>query len=305
MENMFMFQLNKINQWIENKISDNPFTFVYGLGRSVIAFGTLIVFVFNDIKLLFNKKSIDVISNSDFIHNKINFFGILGFENLVLAKILSMIVLITVIIGYLPQITGVLHFWITYSFNNSSILLDGGEQIATIFTFLVIPLTIFDNRTNHWKKTTREPFIVNKFIGHLSFLLISLQTCFIYLNTSVEKIYQLNDWKNGTALYYVFDNPYFGLNEHLLYLLSPIIESKFVFFITWWVILSHLLLSYIVLLDRKKKTMYLPIGIFLHVSIAVFLGLYSFSFVMIGVLLLYTLPFKYNLKYIRLWKKIK
>jgi len=119
-----MFQLNKINQWIENKISNNPFTFVYGLGRSVIAFGTLTIFVFNNIKLLFNKKSLDVISNSDFIHNKINFFGILGFENLILAKFFSIIVLIAVIIGYFPQITGVLHFWVTYSFNNSSILLD-------------------------------------------------------------------------------------------------------------------------------------------------------------------------------------
>jgi len=170
---------------------------------------------------------------------------------------------------------------------------------------LIIPLTIFDNRTNHWKKTNKEPFIVNKFIGHISFSLISLQTCFIYLNTGIEKIYQLNDWKNGTALYYIFNNPYFGLNQYILRLFNPIINSKFVFLITWWVILSHLLLSYIVLLDRKKKIIYLPIGIFLHISIAVLLGLYSFSFVMIGVLLLYTLPFKYNLEYIRLWKKTK
>ncbi len=302
MESMFISQLNKINKWIEDKIFINPYTRVYGIGRTFIAFSLLTVFLFNDMDYLFNKKAIEVISNSDFIHNRLNFFGILGSDNLLLGKIISIIILLVVISGYIPQITGVLHFWITYSFNNSSILLDGGEQIATIYTFLIIPLTLFDNRKNHWQKPKKEPNLRNKFIGHLVFLFISMQSCFIYLNTGIEKIYQLNDWKNGTALYYIFNNSYFGLNDGILSLINPIINSEFVFFLTWWVILSHLLLSYILLLDRRKKTSFLPIGVFFHTSIAVFLGLYSFSLVMIGVLLLYILPFQHNLKF-TLWKK--
>lgn len=299
---MFISQLNKINKWIEDKIFINPYTRVYGIGRTFIAFSLLTVFLFNDMDYLFNKKAIEVISNSDFIHNRLNFFGILGSDNLLLGKIISIIILLVVISGYIPQITGILHFWITYSFNNSSILLDGGEQIATIYTFLIIPLTLFDNRKNHWQIPKKEPNSINKFIGHLVFLFISLQSCFIYLNTGIEKIYQLNDWKNGTALYYIFNNSYFGLNDSILSLASPLINSEFVFFLTWWVILSHLLLSYILLLDRRKKTSFLPIGVFFHTSIAVFLGLYSFSLVMIGVLLLYILPFQHNLKF-TLWKK--
>ena len=121
MENILISRLNKINLWIENKASNNPYTKVYGIGRTFIAFSTLTVFLFNDIDYLFNKKAIDVISNSEFFHNKINFFGILGADNLIISKIIAIIILLVVISGYIPQITGILHFWITYSFNNSFI----------------------------------------------------------------------------------------------------------------------------------------------------------------------------------------
>lgn len=189
-----------------------------------------------------------------------------------------------------------------YSFHNSAVLLDGGEQIATIFTFLFIPLTFFDNRKNHWHIACKQSNN-SKLIGHLTFTCISIQTAFIYLNTAIEKIYRLDDWQNGTALYYVFKNSYFGLNSNINSLISPITDTKFIFFITWWVILSHLILSYILLLKRKDKLFYLKFGIIFHGSIAIFIGLYSFSIVMIGVLVLYIIPFEYNFQNTELWKK--
>jgi antimicrobial peptide system SdpB family protein len=290
---MLTLKLNKIADIIESKLTTNPFGYTYGLGRSIIALSTFSVFVFNDIDYLFDKDALNVISKSSFLFNQINLFGILGFENLIWAKIIVLIVLLGVISGFIPKLTGILHFWVVYSFHSSALLLDGGDQIATIFTFLLIPITILDRRINHWKSVKTQSTI-SKLIGHLSFLMISIQTSFIYLNTAVEKIYQLDDWKNGTALYYIFNNSFFGVNDTLLNYLGFIINSKMVFFLTWGVILSHLILSYSLFLKRNDRKKVFWIGVSLHLSIALFMGLFSFSFAIIGVLILYCLPFNYK-----------
>lgn len=289
---------SKLNKYIvafEKNFIEDPFTSTYGLGRSLIAFSTLLVFVFNDISILFNEEALNVISNSELFINKVNFFGLFGFSNLIYAQIITIIILLSVISGYLPQITGLLHFWVCVSLNNSAILLDGGEQIASIFTFLIIPICVFDNRINHWS-STKEQHIISKFIAHIFFKIIALQAAYIYLNTAIEKLYRIPEWKEGTALYYVFNNPMFGLPNSIQDLLSFITNSKLIFILTWSIVLSHLFLSYALFLPRKKKKYFIFAGIFLHGCIAIFMGLYSFSFAMFGVLVLYLLPFNYYKK---------
>lgn len=286
-----MYFLKFIN-FLENSIDINPYSRLYGLGRTLIALSTLSVLIFNDIYILFNQDSLNIINTSDFIFNKINLFGIFNYENLILSKTISVIILLIVVSGYFQKITGILHFWVVYSFHNSSILLDGGDQIATILTFLIIPLTLFDNRNNHWSIAEKQSNY-SKLFGHLTFKLISLQVSFIYLNTAIEKLYQISDWKSGTAIYYIFNNNYFGLNDFLKDLIAPVINSELVFVITWWIVLSHLILSYILLLKRKNKINYLYVGLFFHLGIALFMGLYSFSLTMVGALILYVLPFNY------------
>lgn len=279
----------------ENNFSKNPFSLTYGLGRSLIALSTLLVFIFNDISILYDEEALNVISNSELFINKINFFGLFGYSNLIYAQILTIIVLLSVISGYLPQLTGLLHFWVCFSFNNSAILLDGGEQVASIFTFLLIPICVFDNRINHWS-VTKKANIISKFIAHLFFKIIALQAAYLYLNTAIEKLYRIPEWREGTALFYVFNNPMFGLQDTVQNLLSFITNSKFIFVLTWSIILSHLLLSYALFLSRKKKKYFIFAGLFLHGGIAIFMGLYSFSFAMFGVLVLYLLPFDYYKK---------
>ena len=168
----------------------NPFTTTYGLGRSFLALSLITVFLFNDIAYLFNEDALNVIANSNFFHNKINLFGIIGFDNLIYAKTLSIVILLLVISGYFPQLTGLLHFWVTYSFHNAAILLDGGEQIAVIYSCLILPLTLFDRRINHWHQAKNQNS-TSRLVGHLTFFLIGLQTAYLYLNTAVEKLYKL------------------------------------------------------------------------------------------------------------------
>lgn len=292
---MAEYLISKLNNSIklfENYLSENPFTSTYGLGRSLLALSTLSVFIFNDISILFDQDALNVISNSELFIHKINFFGLFGYSNLLSAQIISILIFISVISGYLPQITGLLHFWVCISLNNSAILLDGGEQITTIFTLLIIPICLLDNRLNHWF-VVKKQHIISKFIAHLFFKIIALQTAFIYLNTAIEKLYRIPEWKEGTALFYIFNNPMFGVQDSVQQLFSFLTSSKFIFIITWGVVLSHLFLSYALFLSREKKVHFMIAGIFLHGGIAFFMGLYSFSFAMFGVLVLYLLPFNF------------
>ena len=290
---MHLLKLTKIISFIEDRTSENPFTLTYGIGRTLLAISTLSIFFFNDVDYLFDKNGLEILSSSEILISKLNLFGIFGYENLLLGKILSIIILSSVISGYYPKVTGILHFWLMYSFHNSCIILDGGDQIATIFSFMIIPITLLDKRKNHWHNLKNQSKY-SKLLGHLIFKLIALQVSFIYLNTAIEKLYNLNEWKNGTAMYYIIKSEFFGASDFFLPIFNLIINSKAVFFLTWWVIVSHLFLSYLLFLSRIKKANYIILGLFFHGGIAVFMGLYSFSITMFGVLVLYLLPF--NLK---------
>jgi len=252
---MLYLKLKNLVQKIEEKTSQNPYTQIYGLARSMLALATLSVFIFNDFDYIFDKESLDIISLSNFLFNKINLFGIIGYDYIIWTKAISICVLIFVIFGYYPQVTGLLHFWITYSFHNSCVLLDGGDQIAVILTFFILPLTLLDKRKNHWFLEKNQS-TTSKLIGHIIFILISLQVSFIYFHTAVEKLYKLSEWKDGTAIYYIFNNNYFGLSNVFLNIIKPVINSNFVLFLTWWVLISHLFLSYLLLLPRKNKILY-------------------------------------------------
>jgi antimicrobial peptide system SdpB family protein len=290
---MHLLKSTNIIKFIENKTSENPFSRTYGIGRSLLALSTLSVFLFNDIEYLFDKKGLEVLSSSEIFISKINLFGIIGYENLLIGKILAIVILFSVISGYYPKITGILHFWLMYSFHNSCLILDGGDQIATIFSFMIIPITLLDKRKNHWHDIKLQS-TYSKLLGHLFFKLIALQASFIYLNTAIEKLYNLNEWKNGTAMYYIVKSEFFGVNDFFSPIFDFIVNSRTVFFLTWWIIISHLLLSYLLFLSRTKKANYIILGLFFHGGIAVFMGLYSFSLSMFGILVLYLLPF--NLK---------
>jgi len=48
------------------------------------------------------------------------------------------------------MITGALHWYVAYSFINSATVIDGGDHIASILAFLLLPVTLTDTRKWHW-----------------------------------------------------------------------------------------------------------------------------------------------------------
>ena len=71
--------------------------------------------------------------------NKFNFFFLFGIEYFFYMKMLSIVILIFVITGFFIKITSLLHWWVSISFFFCSSVIDGGDQITAILTFLFMP----------------------------------------------------------------------------------------------------------------------------------------------------------------------
>ena len=111
------------------------------------------------------------------------------------SKIIGIIVLLFVITGYFHKITSILHWYISFSLYSSLTIVDGGDQIASIITLLLIPIGLSDNRNNTWfrdepklSNSTRLFFVSNSFL-----FIIQLQIAIIYLNSGVAKKLSKND----------------------------------------------------------------------------------------------------------------
>ncbi len=294
---MFQLFLNKYLSFIDRKISvfvsDNPFTNLYGLARSLLALSTLSIFVFNYPEYIFDESTFKLVSNSSGFYSTINLFVIFGWDNLSYAIFAASLVLICVISGYFPKITCLLQWWIAYSLHTAGTILDGGDQINSILTALIVPVVLLDNRKNHWYKSKVEISDYRKIVGHFIFLLISLQMSFLYFHAAVEKIYGTEEWINGTALYYIFNGTFFGLDKPYYNFFGYFVESNFVIVMTWSVLILELYLSYVFMSLRKRKFLAFYLAVIFHFFIAYFFGLISFGLSMTAGLMLYTLPYEW------------
>lgn len=264
----------------------------YSLSRSLICIGTLITLVFNDVSTLFGNK---INNNSDFFHIKYNFFSLFG-ENLVFGKVLAIIILLIVIIGYYPRFTGLLHFYITYSFFLACDVVDGGDHIASNLTLLLCPLCLLDGRKNQWSRESSFLIGNNTFdsiIKRTFVLLICIQVCSIYLHAFVGKLF-VEEWINGTAVYYWFTHSYFGVNPFFLDPVRQVLSNDIIVLsITWGTLIFEFLLAACLILPKNdhKRILFLILGICFHLAIVFIHGLVSFYFVMAAALVLYLIPF--------------
>jgi antimicrobial peptide system SdpB family protein len=265
-----------------------PFTNAYGLARSILALGTLLTLVLNPSAALFVSKNFTI--NHNFILAEWNMFYLLGFENLIYAKALAIVLLLLVISGYVPQVSGVLHWWVSYSFFNAAVIVDGGDQITSVITLLLIPVTLCDPRMNHWHEPKPGNSIRN-FTGMLFLFLIQIQVCILYFNAGIAK-FAVAEWADGTAMYYWISHNTFGSAGLLRRLMLPVIRNPLlVLLLTWSSILVELLLFAGIFLRQKQKMLLLRAGIIFHLLIFIFLGLGSFFFAMTGALILYLYPY--------------
>ncbi len=277
---------------------DNPWTSIYGLARSMMAVSLLITFWFSDSIVLF--KDYDLVDSTQLnMLEQFSFFYLLS-NNLVWAKIISILVLFSVISGYFPQVTSVLHWWIAFSFISSSTVLEGGDQLNSIMTFLLIPIAVTDNRICHWHRSIYSDAPRLKMIAWSCYLIITLQVSIVYFHAATAK-FAVEEWVNGTAVYYWSTHHFFGVNESLRNILFYVTSKKvIVVFITWGTLLLEIILFAWVFMKRNtwnwKLLLIFAIGF--HFGIIILHSLVSFFFSMIGALILYLIP--KNLKFKKL-----
>lgn len=265
----------------------------YNLSRAFLAFGLLLTLTFNSNYTLFG---LDIIHLESPVFDY-NLFYLLK-ENLLLAKLISVLILCLVISGIYPRLTGILHWYITYSFFLSADVADGGDHIAVNLTLLLIPITLLDKRKNHWFKNTSVSNKTYQIFYNSFFFLIAIQVCAIYLHAFVGKLF-VNEWQNGTAVYYWLTHNHFGVNPSLLDTATLFLSNKyFVTLITWGTLFFEFILSACIILNRDDKRRYyiLVLGLFFHFSIMIFHGLVSFFFTMSAALILYLMPNNKNFK---------
>ncbi len=269
--------------------TQNPFTWVYGLSRSILAIGTLITLAFSPVEVLFDHAIFHEV-NSKLLFSQLNFYMVFGWDNLVLAKTISILILLVTATGIYPRFTGVFQWWIASSFFYSSTLIEGGDQINAIICLLFIPLTLLDNRKWHW--TSMEFSENKKFVGNLMFVLIAIQMAMIYLNAATDKVYaKTEEWKLGNALYYYLNDSYFSYPDWMDPLMTTILANSFIVSsLTWGTIFFELLLFGILFSNKNIKLAFFPCAVLFHFGIALFLGLVSFFMAMLGGLVIYLIP---------------
>jgi antimicrobial peptide system SdpB family protein len=267
------------------------FTSNYGMARSFIALSNIFTFALTDPHSYFSELTFKVGQSSDMIIP--NYFLLFGHENLYLSTGLAIGILCWVITGYLPQITGILHAWIIYSFFTVSLIIEGGDQISQIITILLVPITLFDKRISHWHKKDSLKYTRPKWIEYLCYstiVIIQLQMAILYLFAASDKL-KVTEWTDGTAFYYWFNHRPFGASEPVHWIFDPLINNHYILpLITWGVITLEILLFAAFFMNQRNKLVLFCLAVIFHFMIVVVHGLASFFLAMVGGLIIYLLP---------------
>jgi antimicrobial peptide system SdpB family protein len=270
----------------------SPFTNVYGLARTLLAINTLLVLVVHSTDSLFRPLGEEIGSayGSHFPLN-LSLFSVLSGDLLPWARALAIVVLLLVISGWRPRFTGILQWWVSWSFSVSSFVIEGGDQITAILTLLLIPITLLDPRRSHWAVTSAiDPEGLRSWSATSAWWVIRLQVAFLYLHASVGKL-PSPEWSNGTAVYYWFVHEQFGATAWIQSMLLPVLSQPLgVLLATWGVLALELLLFVAVAMPRSRWSGMLLLGLLFHSSIILVHGLVSFFFAMAGALVLYLRP---------------
>lgn len=286
--------LTRLGQRVERVVSEfDPFTNVYGLARTVIALATGLSLVVNATATSFRPSSgipdVPVCTG-------IRSAGIWCLSNghLEWARWFSVLVCLVVATGWRPRLTGVLHFWVVFSFQANAALVEGGDQIASCLTFLMLPITLVDPRRSHWE--TRRDVVLDekekerRLVARVFFGLIRLQVAGIYFHASIAK-FAVPEWTDGSALFYWLTDPRFGAAPWLEPFVRPLLLSgPVVAFLTWSVLVGEWALSAGLLVAKEHRQKLLALGLALHAGIAVLHGLVSFAVIMMAALVLFLRP---------------
>jgi antimicrobial peptide system SdpB family protein len=274
----------------------NPFTNVYGLARTALAVGTAGTMLFTKAADLFPSPTGIATGMADCAAPLARWsaFCVLPAYSLDTIRLVAVVVLIVVATGFRPRLTGIPHWWISFSFMTSApvSVIEGGDHVAGVLTLLLVPVTLNDNRRWHWSpsegavhaSTTGEA--IARLIAWTSLFAIRLQVAGIYFQSAVAKLF-VYEWREGSALYYWFNQPIFPTPDWAKALAAQPFLGRAA---TWGTIALELALCLGLVAPRFVRSRLLVVGVLFHVMIAGLFGLLSFGFAMAGALVMFLRP---------------
>ncbi len=276
-----------MNSLITKLEEQNPFNSTLIFARALLAFGTLMTLISNDISTLLNR---DVLLHGAIYESRfliVEHISIFKITTPLWGKTACIIILLFVISGFLPRISCILHAWVSLSICNSITVLDGGDQVTSNITLLLLPVCILDRRVNAWIINNETVAPLRNIFCNTFFFLVKLQMAVIYLHAATGKLGQ-EEWLTGTPLYYWFTHNTFGASPSIYTVIEFFTLSKYTPVLTWSVLFLELgLFACILATDKGIKQIFLFLGIGFHFMIIVIHGLPSFFFAMLAGLLLY------------------
>ncbi|MDQ4501983.1 hypothetical protein RBS12_06585 [Sinomonas sp. ASV322] len=265
---------------------------VVGLARSALAFATFLTLIATPTSTLF--QALWDIGPQPICTgvNAVNWFCMFNPHLLDLGKILACVGLVLVMSGYLPQVTSLVHYWISFSVFNGIAIPDGGDQITVVLALLLVPICVTDPRTNHWHaaEMVHGPGRWRRGWSTAALVGIKIQMSILYLQSCIEKTAH-DEWAIGNNLYYTATGV-FGFSTPVRNLLGFILDSDMgVSILTWSVLALEFTLAIALVIPRRFRPHLFLLAVLLHGGIALFMGLWSFAIAMIAADLLLTLPF--------------
>lgn len=268
----------------------SPWTNAYGLSRTVLAVAMLLTLAGNSADTLFRPLGI---TNDDLLAtvslSRISLFHLVGPRHLGYGKAIATIILCLAASGWRPRLTGVLHWWVAASFAASTILIDGGDQANAVLTLLLLPVTLTDPRRWHWSApaSTSSHRTLGLVVARSCFTMVRAQMAIIYFVASTSK-FSSTEWANGTALYYWFTQPVFGMDLGLRRFAVPLLAERVIVVpATWGVLALEITLAGLLFASHHTRRKWLFIAIAFHGAIAVVHGLVTFAMTMMAGLWLY------------------
>jgi antimicrobial peptide system SdpB family protein len=261
-----------------------PWTNVYGLARTLLAVSGMATLLANPPAVLFHPAAGLEGAPSCAGAASIGIFCIAG-ERLELARWASVVILGVVASGWRPRLTAITHWWVAWSVMSAVTIQDGGDQVHAVLALLLVPMALTDPRRSHWSPAG-EAGDVRRLVARSALAVIKLQVAVLYLVAGLSK-FGVEEWADGTALWYWFVDPVFGTPEAVVRVMSaslPLVAM------TYGVMVFESALGIALLMDVRLRRWFLAAGIAFHAGIGVLIGLPTFSTTMIAALLLYLVP---------------
>lgn len=299
--------LSRLGAWARTKaLRLDPWTNVYGLARTLLALGTALTLALNPASTLFRPAAgvrhapvCDGLSRSAY-------FCLFPGGALDLARWVAVVGLLIVASGWRPRLTAPLHWYLSVSLPATAATIDGGDHVTAVLTLLLLPVALADPRRSHWQPAppvAPEPplrTLVARLLALSALLAARFQVAGIYYHAAVAKL-RVEEWSDGTALYYWLLDPAFGAPAWLVPVLRPLLLDPLgVLALTWGSLALEVLLFMALVMPKWAWRYPLALGLLFHMGIALIQGLGSFWLAMSAALILYLCPVEQPLR--RPWR---